>query len=599
MNEALVSFTRDAGAGIFYVCSLVVALPLSILVTLIFLALFRRRVAQLMRTSIVSPPEVVLADLPAPNATQQTSRLEFELIRATSGSPRTVVSAAIGGATRRPSLRLAAMYMIPGCALPLVLATVILVANPGLEQDRAFQSALNFVVLFLVNATPAFLACITVLKGELRYLLVAVLLQVVLLWALDGSVPFHAVRLWMLTSAIPTAAVLMLSTRRLRSVGPGIFAATILPVCGIGAGQLFAWRYVMQRIGLSWEDVLQFYRPFLRDIAGLAPVEKLERFREFIDEPMSFVKLEHPEALTHMLQLQFVGISLTSALLGVGAGWWLVRWLAQRYATRRASDMMVRIDALTIVFALSMSIAYGAVFGWVAAWVLGGFAAYWFLSRWILSRLRDTSPDRARPLLLLRVFGFDRRTQALLDDLQHWWRYLGTIHLIAGTDLAYTTVEPYEFLEFLGRRLDRSFVQGRDDLDRRLSEIETRPDPDGRYRIYDFFCYEHTWRMTVSALARQVADALMDLRGFTQANSGCIFEIEQLLATVDPGRIVVLVDDSTDLAFLKHTMQSAWRMGGDRQPPHQTIGRTIRIVEASVHRRDTIDTLMGVLCASA
>jgi hypothetical protein len=50
--------------------------------------------------------------------------------------------------------------------------------------------------------------------------------------------------------------------------------------------------------------------------------------------------------------------------------------------------------------------------------------------RWEATRL-----DPACTLLLLRVFGFERRTQRLLEELGLRWRHLGPIRLIAGTDL--------------------------------------------------------------------------------------------------------------------------------------------------------------------
>jgi hypothetical protein len=46
--------------------------------------------------------------------------------------------------------------------------------------------------------------------------------------------------------------------------------------------------------------------------------------------------------------------------------------------------------------------------------------------------------------------------------------------------------------------------------------------------VSEFFCYENTWRATLRALvARSVV--LMDSR-FTKANTGCVFELEQLAA---------------------------------------------------------------------
>ena len=69
---------------------------------------------------------------------------------------------------------------------------------------------------------------------------------------------------------------------------------------------------------------------------------------------------------------------------------------------------------------------------------------------------------RARPpmrLLLLRVYGFGRRSRRLLDLLGTRWRLLGSIDLIAAPDLASRTVEPSTFLEFVRGRLKRLFIR--------------------------------------------------------------------------------------------------------------------------------------------
>lgn len=592
MDSAVGSFAQ-AGFGFLYISSLFVALPIGGLLTLILLARFRSRVAELMRTRIAADPKAPISDSPLPGASD-ASELELQLIPATRESARAAASADALASTRRAARRAAAVYLISSCALPLALVAVF---ASVIDHEDPLGWILHLTLLFLVNSTPPLLACMTALGGRLRSQLLAVLVLVGVLWALDSSIQTHAVWFWMLASLVPTVAVLLLSTRRLRAVGPGVCAATALVVCGIGAGQLFGWRYVMYRLGVSWETLAAVYSPFLEKLAALPPAEQVVLLREFVDKPTDFVYLPNAGALTTALQLQFYGISLVAALLGVGGAWYLIRWLSYRYETRRASDMMIRVDVLMFIFTFLMSLAYTAVAGWYAAWGLTGFAAYWLLSRWCIRRQTDAVQPRPRTLVLLRVFGFARRTQNLLEDLQQRWRSVGTINLIAGADVAYTTVELYEFLEFLGRRLDRAFVRSRDDLERHLSETDGAPDPDGRYRIHDFFCYENTWRMTVSALSLRTDVALMDLRGFTEANRGCVFEIEQLLAAVDPRRIVLAIDDSTDLALLRETLQVAWQKGSPERPDRGSGKRSICLLQASANRRHTIDTLMGLLDA--
>jgi hypothetical protein len=118
------------------------------------------------------------------------------------------------------------------------------------------------------------------------------------------------------------------------------------------------------------------------------------------------------------------------------------------------------------------------------------------------------------------VFSLGRRSERLFDALAKHWRHAGSIRLIAGPDLATTTVEPHEFLDFLSGKLARRFIDGPETLDLRISEMDLEPDRDGRFRVNDFFCHDNAWQMTLSRLVGDSDAVLMDLRGFSQENRG-------------------------------------------------------------------------------
>jgi len=126
------------------------------------------------------------------------------------------------------------------------------------------------------------------------------------------------------------------------------------------------------------------------------------------------------------------------------------------------------------------------------------FFAYRIVASLGLRKFAATKGDSPHTLLLLRVFGFDKRTQALLDQLGSRWRHVGPITLIAGTDLAYASLDPHDFLEFLGRRLSRQFIMDAADLEARLKVAGKVPDPDGSYRIEDYFCHEVIHDLTLA-----------------------------------------------------------------------------------------------------
>jgi hypothetical protein len=255
------------------------------------------------------------------------------------------------------------------------------------------------------------------------------------------------------------------------------------------------------------------------------------------------------------------------------------------------------IDVIMLILGLSFFVILFAA-NWVyAAGALAGVAGYKLVTIWCLRRRRDAAPaSEPHTLLLLRVFGFDRRTQQLLDDLGRRWRYLGPIQLIGGTDLAYATIEPHEFFEFLNGRLSRAFIKDEEDLATRLSANVSAPDPDGLFRVEDFFCHDDTWRVTVSRLARDATAVLMDLRGFSPAHRGCIYEIEELIATVPVQRIVLLVDGSTDVTYLERTLAGAWH-GISGESPNLAPGHHhLRILRAATRERHTLAALLGLLC---
>ena len=163
-------------------------------------------------------------------------------------------------------------------------------------------------------------------------------------------------------------------------------------------------------------------------------------------------------------------------------------------------------------------------------------------------------------LLFLRVFGSSSRSEKLLDLLAARWRYAGSIQLISATDVARGRFEPDEFLDFLNGRLASAYISDGADLDRRLARLDLRPDPDGRFRINEFFCRGDTWKQTVTRLMAQSDLVAMDLRAFTSERKGSIFELRALIDEVPLYRVVLLIDQTTDEPFLRQTLADPWRM---------------------------------------
>src|SRR6185295_2909519 len=91
----------------------------------------------------------------------------------------------------------------------------------------------------------------------------------------------------------------------------------------------------------------------------------------------------------------------------------------------------------------------------------------------------------------------------------------------------------------------------------------------------------------------------MDLRGFSQANAGCVFEIHEILNVVPLARAVFAIDDSTDQAFMRQTMKDAWRQLKDRSPNRRPAAGKIALVQLIDAGGDDMQDLLYALCDAA
>jgi hypothetical protein len=284
-----------------------------------------------------------------------------------------------------------------------------------------------------------------------------------------------------------------------------------------------------------------------------------------------------------------------AVLLLVGAvptgivGWLLLRWLGSLYLARRISDQSITIDAVWLMFSYVQSPS-GALWIWAfVAYKLTATAGF------RLVRTRAENDAQALKLLVLRVFSLGTRSERLFANFTKLWRHMGSVQLIAGPDLATSTVEPHEFLDFLAGRLQRRFITGPDTLEQRLSETEQRRDNDGRFRITDFFCHDDTWQMVFDRLKKDSDVVLMDLRGFSQSNRGCMFEIKELLDGMLLRHIVFVVDRTTDERFLSQVLADTWANATKASPNWNDPAPRVRLYRFDGHAGQNIPALVAVV----
>jgi hypothetical protein len=414
----------------------------------------------------------------------------------------------------------AAVYSIAGLAYALVTnASLFMATNLELLPIR-------FMILLVIFLWPVVItvgivaAAARAAKGVIAigYFIVLALLASLVMSRSPDLTWGQIALLWVLYNLPSTILFLTYLARPVRAVGPMVLTVMFVALAGSDVALVLA---------ASSESRLRF-------VVGVAMAAGLGGTASFVA----------------LLVIGFAAFALF--------GWIALGWIRRRYQAKLISDESVTVDSVWLLFTVSHSI--GLVFehvAWVLAWV-AAFAAYKATARIGFSWLRRQSPSRRAPrLLLLRSFSIGKKSERLFDALEKHWRRVGSIQLIAGVDLARRSVEPHEFLDFMSGKLARRFIDGPEALARRVSEIDTEPDRDLRFRVNDFFCYDDTWRLVLSRLVRESDAVIMDLRGFSPQNSGCIFEIRELVATVPLQRVVFVTDERTDRGLLSQTLQEA------------------------------------------
>jgi len=209
--------------------------------------------------------------------------------------------------------------------------------------------------------------------------------------------------------------------------------------------------------------------------------------------------------------------------------------------------------------------------------------------------------------LLLRVFTRrdrrgrleSRRTDAerLFDLLGSRWRYIGPIAMIGAPDLASSTIDPDEFLDFLAGRLRDRFIVDPAEVPARLAAMDDRCDLDARWRVTELFCGNDAWRAAVRGLMARSDLVAMDLRSFGPDNQGCIFELQALIDLVPAGRVALLVDGSTRREFLQATIAACLT----RVPitsPNAQAGVQLELVDVARGEQTAVDQLLRMAASS-
>lgn len=543
--SAQVFFGGDPiGALLFFS---LVSLPVAVGLSLFILSLYQRAVLRSMQAAagVSAPPA---SDRSVPSAVARRP-LAVQVLEDGGRFAAPSHASARLIRTRHAALRAACVYALAG-AVHAAVATVLLF----LFDDVEFLPIRTLFVWFVL-AWPIVLTVFFVAVASRRLRIAGILLYFVVALIISPVTVDDLLVLWGTFMGFPTLLILAVSNRRLRAVGPIVLAATFMVVSGASLGFTFAANL------------------FIAGGGG------------------------QPGWMFVAVGVVVVGVVVVGAFAALA--WMILRWAARRYRRKKTSDLGLMLDAWWLLVTLWEILDFSTSAGPLAVLVLGSFTAYkgvvWLGFKCIGAKEKEEEPPVT--LLLLRVFGFRKRSERLLDELGHSWRYAGPVTLISAPDLATSYLEPHEFYDFLGGRLSRSFVKSDDDLARRMDRIDMRPDPDGRYRVNEFFCHADTWQPTMRTLAKGSKAVLMDLRGFTETNQGCAYELQQLLDMVPLDRIVLVIDETTDRALLEHMLQGMWQALSPTSPNVETDDATLRALSVAKKSTRHVKQLLLLLFA--
>lgn len=252
--------------------------------------------------------------------------------------------------------------------------------------------------------------------------------------------------------------------------------------------------------------------------------------------------------------------------------------------------VLISMALLLIALTAGFFNSFGEFYKGILLLIAVGFHIY------MLYRLNNKA--RSQPnlsLLILRVFLIKKTSLFTFSKLAKFWKHFGSYFTVADPSfykvfwkrnfnhsfpivmvlifLVYTQLEntgpsspfvPFIFLMIVGafvfiiwsiRSMKRGFVQNESALQTELARLKRKPVKlDGTFKETPISCYDNTWQMTVETLIETASVVLMDLRGFSEKNKGCEFEVNLLLNKIALDRILFIGYEDT-IPLIKSTIE--------------------------------------------
>ena len=262
----------------------------------------------------------------------------------------------------------------------------------------------------------------------------------------------------------------------------------------------------------------------------------------------------------------------------------------------------------------------------------------------LINRIR--SKARKRPnlkLLILRVFLISKTSMFTFSSLAKFWKHFGSYFTVADPSfyrvywkrkfnhkfpviivfifLIYTQLEnssadsgtgspfaPFVFLMIIAaiifiiysrRRMKLDFVSNKEELNKELEKLIKQPVKlDNTFKEKPMSCHDNTWKITVEKLVTAANVVLMDLRGFSEKNKGCEYEVNLLLNSVKLENILFLGYTSA-IPLIKKVIQEKFKTLDKGSPNLEIPNPNAMIYEVKKENNKETQQIMDLLIDKA
>jgi hypothetical protein len=155
------------------------------------------------------------------------------------------------------------------------------------------------------------------------------------------------------------------------------------------------------------------------------------------------------------------------------------------------------------------------------------------------------------------------------------------------------------FIIYSRRRMKLDFVSNKEELNKELEKLIKQPVKlDNTFKEKPMSCHDNTWKITVEKLVTTANVVLMDLRGFSEKNKGCEYEVNLLLNSVKLENILFLGYTSA-IPLIKKVIQEKFKTLDKGSPNLEIPNPNAMIYEVKKENNKETQQIMDLLIDKA